>query len=323
MDISARAFSLTDRPQRGHLGHQCSHALGRPNLHLVSSSRRPRLEIVDRVTRIPAITLPTAGLFAMLPDGAVKYLESVGQTERKRTQAALRESEYELRQIIETVPSHRWSTSPDFERTRMNQHLLDYFGRRFEDFSQGGWGGFPAPGRPSRNCKSSFSHSSDRNLFPGCAPSSSSGRRVSLAPCSWRASARPRSSSGMAFLLISMKPRRPKIGYAAVNPILRILNAIEAMRDIGEEVRELLIRSRNEPDGVSVEVRDSIPGFAPAALERVLDAFYTTKPGGLGLGLSICRSIIEAHNGRLWAIPNVPRGAIICFTAPAHPAAAS
>jgi PAS domain-containing protein len=49
----------------------------------------------------------------MLPDGAVKYLESVGQTERKRTQEALRESEYELRQIIETVPSHLWSTSPD------------------------------------------------------------------------------------------------------------------------------------------------------------------------------------------------------------------
>ena len=95
------------------------------------------------------------------------------------------------------------------------------------------------------------------------------------------------------------------------------------MRDIGEEVRELLIRSRNEPDGVSVEVQDSGPGFAPAALERVLEAFYATKPGGLGLGLSICRSIIEAHNGRLWAIPNVPRGAIICFTAPAHPTAAS
>jgi PAS domain S-box-containing protein len=102
-----------------------------------------------------------------------------------------------------------------------------------------------------------------------------------------------------------------------------IINAIEAMRDVGEEERELLISTRNEPDGVSVEVRDSGPGFAPAALERVFEAFYTTKPGGLGLGLSICRSIIEAHNGRLWASPNVPRGAIFRFTAPAHPVAAS
>jgi signal transduction histidine kinase len=55
----------------------------------------------------------------------------------------------------------------------------------------------------------------------------------------------------------------------------------------------------------------------------VFEAFYTTKPGGLGLGLSICRSIIETHNGRLWASPNVPRGAVFGFTAPAHPAAAS
>jgi PAS domain S-box-containing protein len=102
-----------------------------------------------------------------------------------------------------------------------------------------------------------------------------------------------------------------------------IINAIEAMRDVGEEERELLISTCKEPDGVSVEVRDSGPGFAPAALERVFEAFYTTKPSGLGLGLSICRSIIEAHNGRLWASPNVPRGAIFGFIAPAHPADAS
>jgi PAS domain S-box-containing protein len=96
-----------------------------------------------------------------------------------------------------------------------------------------------------------------------------------------------------------------------------IINAIEAMRDVGEEERELVISTRNEPDGVSVEVRDSGPGFAPAALERVFEAFYTTKPGGLGLGLSICRSIIEAHNGRLWASANLPRGASFQFALPA------
>ncbi len=102
-----------------------------------------------------------------------------------------------------------------------------------------------------------------------------------------------------------------------------IINAIEAMRDVGEEERELLISSRNEPDGVSVEVRDSGPGFVPADIDRVFEAFYSTKPRGLGLGLSICRSIIEAHNGRLWASPNVPRGAIFGFITPAHPAAVS
>jgi C4-dicarboxylate-specific signal transduction histidine kinase len=96
-----------------------------------------------------------------------------------------------------------------------------------------------------------------------------------------------------------------------------IINAIEAMRDVGEEERELLISSRNEPDGVSVEVRDSGPGFAPAALECVFEAFYTTKPDGLGLGLAICRSIIEAHKGRLWASANLPRGASFQFVLPA------
>jgi PAS domain S-box-containing protein len=102
-----------------------------------------------------------------------------------------------------------------------------------------------------------------------------------------------------------------------------IVNAIEAMRDVGEKERELLISTGSEPDGVSVEVRDTGPGFTPAVLDRVFEAFYTTKPGGLGLGLSICRSIIEAHNGRLSASPNVPRGAIFRFIAPGHPAAVS
>jgi PAS domain S-box-containing protein len=102
-----------------------------------------------------------------------------------------------------------------------------------------------------------------------------------------------------------------------------IINAIEAMRDGGEGQRELLVSSCNGPDGVSVEVRDSGPGFAAADLDRVFEAFYSTKPNGVGLGLSICRSIVEAHNGRLWASPNVPRGAIFGFITPAHPAAAS
>jgi signal transduction histidine kinase len=95
-----------------------------------------------------------------------------------------------------------------------------------------------------------------------------------------------------------------------------VINAIEAMRDIGEKERELLISTRDEPDGVSVEVRDSGPGFAPETLERVFEAFYTTKPGGLGMGLSICRSIVDAHGGRLWASANLPRGTSFQFALP-------
>ena len=103
-----------------------------------------------------------------------------------------------------------------------------------------------------------------------------------------------------------------------------VINAIEAMRNLGEGDRNLLICTRNtEPNGVLVEVRDSGPGLATGTVDRLFDAFHTTKPSGLGLGLSICRSIIEAHNGRIWASPNVPRGAIFHFTVPAHPGGTS
>ncbi len=94
-----------------------------------------------------------------------------------------------------------------------------------------------------------------------------------------------------------------------------IVNAIEAMSGPNEASRDLLISTEKaEPDGVLVTVRDSGPGLAPAALERLFDAFYTTKANGMGLGLSICRSIIEVHGGRLWARANEPRGAVFQFT---------
>lgn len=98
-----------------------------------------------------------------------------------------------------------------------------------------------------------------------------------------------------------------------------IINAIEALSSICEGARELVITTdKSEPDGVLVEVRDSGPGLSSADLERVFDAFNTTKPGGLGMGLSICRTIIEAHGGRLWATTAEPRGATFRFTLPAQ-----
>ena len=96
-----------------------------------------------------------------------------------------------------------------------------------------------------------------------------------------------------------------------------IVNAIEAMSGLDEGPQKLLICSgKAEAGGVLVSVRDSGPGLAPEAAEHLFDAFYTTKPGGMGLGLPICRSIIEAHGGRLWAAANAPRGAAFDFTVP-------
>jgi PAS domain S-box-containing protein len=95
-----------------------------------------------------------------------------------------------------------------------------------------------------------------------------------------------------------------------------ILNAVEAMGSVEVGVRELLISTEQDQTGVLVAVRDSGPGIDPAHLDRVFDAFYTTKSSGTGMGLSICRSIIHAHGGKLWAEANEPRGAVFQFTLP-------
>jgi PAS domain S-box-containing protein len=98
-----------------------------------------------------------------------------------------------------------------------------------------------------------------------------------------------------------------------------ILNAVQAMSGIGEGARELQISIDAVPSegGVRVGVRDTGPGLSPESLSRLFEPFFTTKPEGMGMGLSICRSIIEAHGGRLWATGCEPRGALFQFTIPA------
>jgi len=96
-----------------------------------------------------------------------------------------------------------------------------------------------------------------------------------------------------------------------------MMNAIEAMSGAADGPRELLVRSGpNESQGVLVSVQDSGPGLDPKSVDHLFDAFYTTKPHGLGMGLAISRSLIEAHGGRLWAAANTPHGAVFQFTLP-------
>jgi PAS domain S-box-containing protein len=379
--------------------------------------------------------------------------------DRRRAEDALRESEYKLRQIIDTVPGFLWAGDPAGEPTHINQHMVDYSGMRFEDFKHGGWEAFVHPAdfpdtakafyhaiqtgtsyqdvmrlrradgefrwhhshaEPLRDRQgriiqwyglsvdideakkaedrlrrseaylaeaqlelahanrvatmgqltASITHEVNQPITAAVTYALAARRWLSARPPNFhevddalslivKEGNRAGEVVGRIRALIKKAPAR-KDAVAINDAVLEVvaltrteaanngvlvraqlaeglppvqgdrvqllqvllnltINAIEAMRDISEGERELLISSRNEPDGVSVEVRDSGPGFAPASLERVFEAFYTTKPGGLGLGLSICRSIIEAHNGRMWASPNVPRGAILGFVAPAHP----
>jgi C4-dicarboxylate-specific signal transduction histidine kinase len=97
-----------------------------------------------------------------------------------------------------------------------------------------------------------------------------------------------------------------------------IINAVEAMSRHAAGARDLLIRTaKTKSGGALVTVRDSGPGVDPANLERIFDAFFSTKADGLGMGLSICRAIIQAHGGRLSATRGAARGTILRFTLPA------
>jgi signal transduction histidine kinase len=98
------------------------------------------------------------------------------------------------------------------------------------------------------------------------------------------------------------------------------MNAVEAMNEVREELRELLISTVDDgSSNVLVALADSGPGLSSTTLKHLFDPFYTTKPGGMGMGLSICRSVIEAHGGRVWATANVSKGAVFQFTLPAPP----
>ena len=96
-----------------------------------------------------------------------------------------------------------------------------------------------------------------------------------------------------------------------------MMNAIEAMSGVGQGPRALLVRSGiDESQHVVIAVQDSGPGVDPQSLDHLFEAFYTTKPHGLGIGLAISRSIVENHGGRLWATANVPCGAVFQFMLP-------
>ena len=96
-----------------------------------------------------------------------------------------------------------------------------------------------------------------------------------------------------------------------------VINSVEAMQSVTDRPRELTIRSRRDgAHQVLLTVKDCGVGISAENADRLFSAFFTTKPSGMGMGLSIGRSIIEAHGGRLWAESNLPQGAAFHFTLP-------
>jgi signal transduction histidine kinase len=109
---------------------------------------------------------------------------------------------------------------------------------------------------------------------------------------------------------------RVQLGQVMLN---LIMNGIEAMSGAEERARDLILRSgKSGADKVLITVQDYGVGIDPQEAKRMFAPFHTTKPGGMGMGLAICRSIVEAHGGRLWAAPNTGPGATFQFTLPCH-----
>jgi PAS domain S-box-containing protein len=380
----------------------------------------------------------------------------VDLTERKRAEDALRESEFKLREIIETMPSMLWSTAPDGEPTHISQRVLDYSGLLFEDFLRLGWKEFLHPedfpetarafyhaiqtGEPYQavhrlrradgqyrwhHARAEPLRDKEQRIIQwyGLSVDIDEGKRaeerlrhnesylaeaqLELAHANRVAtmgqltasiahevnqpigSARNNARAALNFLdrsppdlgevkealgcivadadraggiidrirdqIKKVPPRsdpfdlnraieeviglaqsmitengvsvqsRLASGMAPVRGdrvqlqqvvLNLILNAVEAMSSVEPRERELLITTdRSEASGTLVAVRDSGPGIDPKHLERVFEAFYSTK-SGMGMGLSICRSIVAAHGGRLWAAASKPRGALFQFTLP-------
>jgi signal transduction histidine kinase len=99
-----------------------------------------------------------------------------------------------------------------------------------------------------------------------------------------------------------------------------LVNGVEAMASVDGRPRELAVRSqRHGPEQVLIAVRDTGVGIDPQSVRGIFEAFYSTKPSGMGMGLSICRSIVESHGGTIWASPNEGPGATFQFALPARP----
>ena len=277
----------------------------------------------------------------VLPDGSTKYLQSLGHpvirdsgdlvefvgtvidaTERKRAEEALRQAQaelahvtrvttlgemtasiaHEINQPLAAVVNNasaclRWlaGQAPNLEEARQSAALIIADGHRAGEII----GRIRALAKKSPPRKDWLDINETILEVTALARSEVQGNRVSL-------------ETQLADDVPLILGDRIQLQQVILN---LIINAIEAMSGVSENPRELVVRSEKDgSQGVLVAVRDLGPGLDPESLDHLFTAFFTTKATGMGMGLAISRSIIEAHGGRLWATANHDKGATFQFT---------
>jgi PAS domain S-box-containing protein len=232
----------------------------------------------------------------------------IENVERKRAEQALRESERGSRSAFDGIAGLVAVLAPNGELETVNRQLLEYFGQPVEWIKNWGTNDAVHPEDLPRVLERF-----KRGMASGIPYNQEFRIRRFDGEYRWFVKTGVSVQTRLSEKLYPVPGDRVQLQQVVLN---LILNAAEAMGSVEAEPRELLISSEQDHTGVLVAVRDSGPGIHPADLDRVFESFYTTKPNGIGMGLSICRSIIEAHGGRLWATGCEPQGALFQFTIP-------
>jgi PAS domain S-box-containing protein len=277
-----------------------------------------------------------------LPDGSVKYLQSVGQpdstesgelefvgtvmdiTERRRAEEALRNAQAELARVARLTTMGELVASISHE---VNQPLaavatnadacLRWLNREDPDLDEAR----DAASRVVRDAQ----RAADviRSLRALAKKSGPQLTRLDIHDVIEEVLALTRGElqqHGVVLLTDLTAGDRPVLGdKVQLQQVLLnlIMNGIQAMGSVTDRSRELTVSvAVAAPDRVQVAVADTGPGLDPATAQCIFEPFFTTKPDGLGMGLSICRSIVEAHGGRLWISPRAPHGTALHFTIP-------
>src|SRR5262249_49970116 len=219
--------------------------------------------------------------------------------QRRRAEDALRESERALRLIVDSIPGLVATHTPDGQVEFVNRQLLDYFGTTFEELRHWDSGSITLALSPIQTICHGPSNSSQFTLEQ--LDVNEATREVIALASSDLQRHRIILHSELSDRLPTITGDRIQLQQVIAN---LIRNAADAMSDVHDRPRELRVTTEAKSERVQLTVRDAGVGLPPQGTASLFDAFYTTKSGGMGIGLFVSRSIIERHHGQLWAESN-------------------